>query len=281
MQRTRPGQNGVSLLISALGDDGETSRDISGTHPARGTPGARDVRAPARGADTSAYVSGQSTTGHFRYAAGDSHVFQVLKSVCVVSGLHAAIPLVQLGFHQECAAVLRSVSEALQDIDVVDEAHYSESGPTEYQQQLVDEFFSNDDAQRVQEIAAGKVTPIRRVSRKKKRAAVERLLSVVPTKEPLRPALDAVDAMLDGYVHCGYAQVMQLYSASAAREGFHMRGISSRERHALMAAWVPRFVHHALNAIARLLRDAKHPEDADKVIELRKRIESSSEYEKP
>jgi hypothetical protein len=208
-------------------------------------------------------------------------VLQVLKAVRVVSGLHAAIHLVNLGFHQECAVLLRAVSEALQDIDVVDEAHYSKNGPTQYQQQLVDEFFSDDDVQRLKTILAGNGKPIPRVSRRKKRAAVERLLSAVPAAKPVRPALDAVDAVLDGYVHCGYAQIMELYSASPTREGFHLRGISSAERHALMAAWVPRFVHPALNAVVRLLRDAKYSGEADELIELRKRFEASSEYERP
>ncbi len=221
---------------------------------------------------------GEPRRGQFRYAQRTSQIMQILKAVRVVSGLHAAIHLVRVRHHQEAAVVLRSVDEALQDIDVLDEAHHSGAGATTYQQQLVEEFFASDDAARLDAILARNAKPVARVPRKKKRAAVERRLSAVASGVDIRSALDAIDALLDGYVHCAYSQVMELYSASSTTQGFSMRGVDDPGRHALMAAWIPRFVVHALNAIARLLSDAKFASNAAKLVEVRKRLESSPEH---
>ncbi len=220
----------------------------------------------------------EPTRGQFRYAHRTSQVMQVLKAVRVVSGLNAAVHLIRVGHHQEAAVVFRSVDEALQDIDVLDEAHHSESGAKTYQQQLVEEFFASDDAGRVDAILSGTAQPVPRVSRKKKRAAVERRLSAVPSTINVRAGLDAIDAVLDGYVHSGYSQVMELYSASSAGEGFFMRGVQDAGRQAMMAAWTPRFVVHALNSVARLLRDAQLGTDAERLIEIRQRLETSVEH---
>ena len=221
---------------------------------------------------------GEPRRGHFRYAHRNSQVMQILKAVRVISGFHAAIHLIHVGHHQDTAVIMRSVDEALQDIDVLDEAHHSEGGTTAYQQQLVEEFFASDDAARVKDILSGTAKPVPRVSRKKKRAAVERRLSAVPSTINIRVALDAIDAVLDGYVHTGYSQVMELYSASPTGERFHMRGVHDPGRQALMAAWIPRFVVHALNSVARLLQDAKLGSNADQLIEVRKRLETSAEH---
>ena len=221
---------------------------------------------------------GQPHRGEFRYANRNSQLMQILKAVRVVSGLHAAIQIGRMGFHQEAGAILRVVDEALQDIDVLDEAHFSKTGPTTSQQQLVNEFFSSDDVQRMESMLAGQAQPVPRVSRKKKRAAIERRLSAVPSPSPIRPTLDTIDAVLDGYVHCGYAQIMELYSASPTSEGFHMRGVHDQGRQELFASWVPLFVHHALNSVAHLLLVAKLHAEADELVELRKRLETSQEY---
>jgi len=221
---------------------------------------------------------GEPSRGRFRYVKPNSQVLQVLKAVRVVSGFHAAIHLAVCGHHQEAAVVLRSVDEALQDIDVLDEAHHNPAEATAYQQRLVDEFFASDDAERVDAMLAGSARPVPRVPRKKKRATIEQRLSKVSPGKWIRPGLDTIDAVLDGYVHCGYSQIMELYSASPYWEGFHMQGLQDPGRLAMMAAWVPRFVYHALNAVARLLRDAKLSADAERLVALRDRLETSPEY---
>ena len=223
---------------------------------------------------------GEPPRGNFRYADRDDQLFQVLKAVRVVSGLHAAVHLSEVRHYQEAAVVLRTVSEALQDIDVVNEGRTSSSGPTEYQKDLVDQFFACDDVDRVPAILAGTAEATPRVPRKKKRAAVERYLSRRPNTDPLRNMLDAVDAILDGYVHCGYAQVMEMYFESATSRGFMMRGIEVAARADLFARWFPLFVYHALNSIAGLLYGARANEHAETLLQLRNELEASHEYPK-
>ena len=85
----------------------------------------------------------------YRYTNRNSRLLQVLKAVRVVSGLRAALHLLDLGHAQEAAALLRSVNDALYDIWALHEAHYSEDGAKAYQQRMVDEFFGSDDHDRI------------------------------------------------------------------------------------------------------------------------------------
>jgi len=220
---------------------------------------------------------GEVGRGHFRYARRDSHLMQILKAVRVVSGLRAAVHLIRAGHLQETAVVLRSVHDALQDIQVLDEAHFSESGAKEYQQRLVDEFFQ-DDVERLRATLGGEDKGIPRVPRRKKLAAIERRLAPAAGGYPVRSALEGVALLLDGYTHCGYAQVMELYSASPHREAFHMDGVFEPGRVQTTVLWTAQFAHPALNAFAVLLRDAKLPEEAERLIQLRRKLEASDEY---
>lgn len=222
---------------------------------------------------------GQAPHGEFRYPVRTSQVIQILKAVRVVSGLHGALHLIRVGHYQEAAVILRVVHEAIQDIDVLDEAHHSSAGATSSQQQLVDEFFASDDARRLSELLAGKVQPVPRVARRKKRAALERRLSGVPSPVPVRPMIEAVEAVLDGYAHGGYAQIMEMYIASDNREGFVMRGVNDPTRAALFVTWFSQFVFHALNSVAEVLRDAKCGSDAERLAAVRGKLEASPEYQ--
>jgi len=230
----------------------------------------------ARAIDRPLYL-GEPGRGHFRYAKRNSQVMQILKAVRIVSGLRATVHLVRVGHLQEAAVVLRSVQDALQDIQVVDEAHFNESGAKEYQQRLVDEFFE-DDVERLQATLAGEDKRVPRVPRKKKLAAIERRLAPAAAGYPIRAALEGVALGLDGYTHCGYAQVMELYSASREREGFNIRGVFEPGRVRTAILWTAQFVHPALNVLAGLLRDAKLPDDAETLLHLRRKLEASEEY---
>ena len=95
---------------------------------------------------------------------------------------------------------------------------------------------------------------------------------------PVRSSLEAITALLDGYVHCGYAQIMELYSSSPARKRFHMRGVNDQDRYRMLALWVAMFAYHGLNSIAKLLCDADEDEAAEGLKDIRDRLETSSEY---
>ena len=216
---------------------------------------------------------------HFRYLGNTrtSQTFQVLKAVRVVSGLRAASALVKIGYHQEAGVVLRSLHEALEDIDTIHEAQTRQEGPTEYQRKLVDVFFI-DDVATVRKIIAGEAKPIARVPRKKKHAAIARQLSEAAQGRPVRRSLEAIASVLDGHVHCGYASIMDLYSSSPARKGFHMRGVNHPGRHRMLAVWVAMFAHHGLNSIAGILFGVSELEAGERLIGIRDRLETSSEY---
>lgn len=229
-----------------------------------------------RSIDRPLYI-GVPGRGYIRYSVRNSQVMQVLKAVRVVSGLRAALHLIRVGHLQEAAVVLRSVHDALQDIQVLDEAHFSETAAKEYQKRLVNEFFQ-DDFERLASTVKGEDQAISRVPRRKKLAAIDRQLSQAGDGSSLRPELDGVALVLDGYTHGGYGQIMELYSASERAEGFHMHGVFEPGRVQSFVHWTAQFAHPALNRMAQLLRDTRHPDEAMKLIALRKDLEASDEY---
>lgn len=215
----------------------------------------------------------------FRYVKADenSQLLQILKAVAVASGLHAVVHLIQVGHHFEANVLLRTVSDALCDVAVLDEAHHNPGGATTAQK-MVSEFFATDDMSRVQDLLKGTADPVPRVGRRKKYAALERHLAEISTPEPVRPLIEASDAVLDGFTHSGYGQIMDLYCAGPDFDGFRLRGIKDPERAALTEGFSALFVHRALNYIASLLKEVKRDADAARLIELRNRLECSSEY---
>lgn len=222
------------------------------------------------------YIAGPP---RFRYVKADenSQLFQVLKAVGVVSGLNAVVHLIQVGHHFEANVLLRTVSEALADIAVMNEAHHNPGGATTAQK-MINEFFANDDMGRVQEILKGTAEPVPRVKRRKKYAALDRWLGGLPTADPVRRLIEASDATLDGFTHCAYGQIMDLYCAGPGFDGFKLRGIKDPEREDLTEGFSALFAHRALNYVANLLKEAKRDADAARLIDLRNRLETSSEY---
>lgn len=214
----------------------------------------------------------------YRYAKKDSRLMQILKAVRVASGLRAVLHLLDVGHAQEAGVLLRSVNDALNDIWVLDEAHYSADGPKAYQQRMVDQFFGSDDFDRFVARVAGDKVGISRVGRKQKFAAIERQMRPYAGDGDPRTWSEAIVLALDGYEHAGYTHIMEMYDPDV--EAFRMRGELSH--------WVPVFVRHcallaspALNWVASMLRDleGEHARSkADEIKELRMRLEASPEY---
>ncbi len=222
---------------------------------------------------------GERGRGQFRFEPRTSQLIQILKAVRVVSGLRAVGHLVAVGHLQEASCILRVVADALRDIDVLDEAHHSGDAKT-YHRAMVDEFFASDDSARIRH-ADGPLKPIPRVGRKKKHASVQRMLETVAPGRNFVSDLETIDAVLDGYVHTGYAQSLEMYSSTGRTGRFHMRGISSAERLISVSRWAAMFVHHALSTLAKLAIDAGLENRREQLVEIRKRLEVSKEYPQP
>lgn len=210
----------------------------------------------------------------FRFATRNSQVIQVLKAVRVVSGFHAYVHLLGGGFTQEAGVIIRSVYECLEDIQFLDEAQ-SSSAPTSGQREFQDNFFAEGDFV-VDDFLAGRVEPHKRATRREKRAAVARLLGTFSSPEITRRRLEAIAGGLDGYVHAAYPHIMELYSATTQNEGFHMRGMPQRIDE--MVRYLASIVHLALNCVAKLLLDTNYHREADELLDIRKKLETSREY---
>lgn len=223
---------------------------------------------------------GEPGRGQFRFEPRDSQLVQILKGVRVVSGLRAATHLIAARHLQEASCILRVVADALRDIDVLDEAHQSGDAKA-YHQAMVDQFFASDDSARIREAGTGSLKPLPRVGRKKKHASLQRMFETVAPGRNFVSDLEKIDAVLDGYVHSGYAQSLELYSSTGRTGRFHMRGISSPERLTQVARWAAMFVHHALNTVAKIAIDAGLANRREKLVDVRKRLEVSAEYPQP
>ena len=219
---------------------------------------------------------GEPNAGHFRYHAPTSQVMQILKAVRVVSGLRAAVHMASVAHFQEGAVVLRSVHDALQDIQVLDEAHFSQDGWKEYQQRLVNEFYQ-DDVLRLQRTLKGEDKGVPRVPRRKKLAAIERRLAPAAAGYPVRSALEGLSRSLMATPTVVMRRSWRCTVLRGKGGRFHMSGIRNPERLRSFLHWTAQFAHPALNAFTQLLRDTGHADEGDRLTALRKRLEVSDE----
>ena len=187
---------------------------------------------------------GSSGREGWRYEAPNSYVMQILKLVRVTSGLYAGLHLVSVRHLQEACVVLRSVDEAIRDVNVLDEAHHNPD-PTEYQQRMVDEFFE-DDAERFNAVVAGGPSKVSRVPKKKKLAASERRLRPAAGGEPVRQMMEGISLVLDGYTHCAYAQTMELYDGTR----YHLSGVDDSTRAADLRSFITLLCASALRCVS-------------------------------
>jgi len=188
---------------------------------------------------------------HFVVPRKDSFTVQVLKAVRVVSGLRASATLLRDGFVQEAIVVFRTIDDFLKEIMFLEEAHVS-GAPVAAHLEFVEQFFAAT-AKTTQEMLAdqGKT---QFVSKGKIRASQTRFMHDVDPNAEVDPTTNAVDKVLNGYVHGGYSSIMEMYDPDKRR--FRMDGMPGTPRLQPATEHLAIYTERGLSIFSIILRDA-------------------------
>lgn len=168
----------------------------------------------------------------FRHKSQNDLLLSQLKCIRAVSSLNACIVLLEHGYVQEIGTLCRCIDDFNQDVLFLS-SPLGESGPSEQQKRLVEEFF--------QEEFDNIDNPFRstqernRVPRSKVLAGIARM-----SGQPLNPS-DAQEMHrtlqqgFSGYVHGAYVHIMEIYGGSRENLHYHMRGLTGTPR---IAEWI-------------------------------------------
>jgi hypothetical protein len=218
----------------------------------------RDVDLLARGASALVTKLGpplfiaEVGKAHFELIRKDSFAVQVLKAVRIVSGLRACAALLAAGFVQEAMTLFRTIDDFLKEIMFLEEAHAT-GQPVAAHREFVDQFFAVT-AKSTQEMLADQSKP-QFVSKGKVRGSLSRFMEDVDPAGDVATITSAVDKVLNGYVHGGYAAIMEMYDSDLQR--FRMDGLSGTTRMPPAMDHLAIYVHRALSTFSMILRDAE------------------------
>ena len=190
-------------------------------------------------------------------------VYQVVKSVRVVSGLRSCMILLQYGHAIEASVVLRTVGDFTGDMMFAQEAIRS-GIDTADQARERSGFFKDFIGHPKQQYAGG--FKVRRPERKKVQAAQARYLSPKNPHE-VKELLLAVEQTMSGYVHGSYSTIMEMYEGN--REEFDMQGMLGSRRISECLAAVSLHVDMALAALILVAIELRDKEMAGKIEMLR------------
>jgi hypothetical protein len=137
------------------------------------------------------------------------HAVMVGKLVRAVSGIHAALTLVELGYIAECAAILRIVSDFCTEVLAIAEALNSGGVPPKAVKDFVDQYFK---PKALTSEAYAALEGERYVSRNALLKAEVRLLERTNVDlEQHRINRDFLNMIFDAYVHGAYETTMDLF----------------------------------------------------------------------
>lgn len=192
----------------------------------------------------------------FRHKSQSDLLLSQLKCIRAVSSLNACIILLEHGYVQEIGTLCRCIDDFCQDVLFLS-SPLGESGPSEQQKRLVEEFF--------QEEFENVDNPFRstqernRVPRPKILAGITRM-----SGQPLNPS-DAQELHrtlqqgFSGYVHGAYVHIMEIYGGSRDNLHYHMGGLTGTPR---IPEWIDALSNYVYRAMIAVEIVSKRCDDA-------------------
>lgn len=192
----------------------------------------------------------------FRHKKQNDLLLSQLKCIRAVSSLNACIVLLEHGFVQEIGTLCRCIDDFYQDVLFL-ASPLGESGPSEQQKRLVEEFFQEEFDNIDNPLRSTQVR--NRVPRSKVLAGIARMLG-----QPLNPN-DAQEIQrtlqqgFSGYVHGAYVHIMEIYGGSRENLHYHMKGLSGTPR---ISEWIDAFSNYVYRTMIAVEVVAMRCEDA-------------------
>ena len=184
----------------------------------------------------------------WRFRDETAYVLMVGKAVRMVSGIRAAMLLIDNGFVAEAASLVRIVSDLALEIVAVAEGELRDSR-TKAQQDFVAEFFARksigEDDNSLQQAKK------RYVNREELMKTHVRLAKDAGLDgEGLRDLMRTIAGVYDGYVHGSYSSSMELYHGE--RHEFMLRGHEGTEQRVVYRTALSGKLHEVIQAISMI-----------------------------
>lgn len=154
----------------------------------------------------------------YEYSNQSVEVVAILKIVRATQGVHAMEVLCQNGLFVDMGAIWRCVNDSVSEVYFLLENYPEQSGNVE---KFTKEFFSKT----IDNFLSTEEEP---VPNKKILNASMRLLSGKEQDEFVKQTISRVYKTNSGYIHAGYAHIMEMYGGSS--KSFNLSGITSREQ---------------------------------------------------
>lgn len=200
----------------------------------------------------------------------------LLKAVRAVSGINAALVLMDSGYSQEVGVLIRTIDEFVGDLAFLTDRMGTSDWPTPKQREHIEHFFSvrRPDV----DPETGALSPLPWVERKKKQAGEARTIS------PGNPsvagdALRRIDTGYDAYVHGYYGAVMEMYAGP--ERGWRVRGTPVTRRTLESMRQVSIYVDRALGYLAIYAQLRGVEELAANLVTERKRYQETAGTARP
>jgi hypothetical protein len=155
----------------------------------------------------------------FRYKEQNIHQAIIQKLALVVSGLNAALVLLEAGYMQELGALKRMLDEFNEDIEFLS-LGIIYNDITELHKRYLEAFYLEEFGQEKQE------RPM--IPRKKIRAFAAKFMAGEPNQYSAIKAGKNVSKAYSGFVHGASPHIMDLYGGNPPR--FHVRGMKGTPR---------------------------------------------------
>jgi len=195
----------------------------------------------------------------------------VVKAARAVSGLNAIPVLIDAGYTQEAAVLMRTVDDFLDEITFVWEGTQRES-MTNGQKKFIEAFFS-ETVQRPEEMLGNRRGPDR-PGKDEIRAAQARVIGQ-DNPSGTQQVVRALDKGFDGFVHGGYPHSMELFGGSGRFALKGMRGTPYAE-----SLWYhhAHYISRAFSVLALVVLATGDEQYKEAIVQMRKAFENSSDW---
>ena len=212
----------------------------------------------------------------YRFSSQTSSAIEVSKLVRIVSGLNACLSLADSGYVAETASLLRTIRDFASDILFVSEGHQRKEGPTSDQRRFAEDFFAVPPSSVDELESQEKRSWLRRDEIYKAHKRLGEGIKGVDI-EALLSQGRLLDVLMNGYIHGGYRESMDLYNGLTHR--FETRGISSEQHDSAVGKNLALMVHYCLVPFAFMAMERGLNDLGEEIMEAQVSLQESPEYQ--
>jgi hypothetical protein len=209
----------------------------------------------------------------FRFRENTEIQAVLLKTVRIVSALHASLTLLREGFVQELMVLLRTIDDFF--LEIIFLLGDFKSARTPQQEEFLRDFFQEEfDDPLSPLLSKQKRKP---TSRRKIFASLAQLVGKPPANpSDLQEVFRTLHQTHSGYVHGAYPHIMELYGGNPPR--FHIGGMKNTPRIQSSEKYLKHYIYRGIQAVGLAAMAVRSRDVYDAVIKLRSSFEADADY---